>query len=134
MFLKMETNSKKIMQPTTIKSKDNGCGTAPGNLVWLNFLIKSKKLPQNCFACVNWTFYSLHTYSFKNESKNTKFQLKTRVFSSNGKILRLKEMLPDTNLLGVFGGNVLNSKNSENFLVYSEINTCWLSRSKKSIL
>ena len=21
------------MQPTTIKSKDNGCGTAPGNLV-----------------------------------------------------------------------------------------------------
>ena len=29
----METNSKKIMQPTTIKSKDNGCGTAPGNLV-----------------------------------------------------------------------------------------------------
>ena len=33
MFLKMETTSKKIMQPTTIKSKDNGCGTAPGNLV-----------------------------------------------------------------------------------------------------
>ena len=32
MFLKMETTSKKIMQPTTIKSKDNGCGTAPGNL------------------------------------------------------------------------------------------------------
>ena len=33
MFLKMETTSKKIMQTTTIKSKDNGCGTAPGNLV-----------------------------------------------------------------------------------------------------
>ena len=29
----METTSKKIMQPTKIKSKDNGCGTAPGNLV-----------------------------------------------------------------------------------------------------
>ena len=29
----METTSKKIMQTTTIKSKDNGCGTAPGNLV-----------------------------------------------------------------------------------------------------
>ena len=24
---------KKIMQPKTIKSKNNGCGTAPGNLV-----------------------------------------------------------------------------------------------------
>ena len=36
MFLKMETTSKKIMQPTTIKSKDNGCGTAPGNLVYKN--------------------------------------------------------------------------------------------------
>ena len=33
MFLKIETTSKKIMQPTTIKSKNNGCGTAPGNLV-----------------------------------------------------------------------------------------------------
>ena len=29
----MKTTSKKIMQPTTIKSKDNGCGTASGNLV-----------------------------------------------------------------------------------------------------
>ena len=34
MFLKMETTSKKITQPTTIKIKDNGCGTAPGNLVY----------------------------------------------------------------------------------------------------
>ena len=33
MFLKIETTSKKIIQPTTIKSKNNGCGTAPGNLV-----------------------------------------------------------------------------------------------------
>ena len=37
MFLKMETTSKKIMQPSTIKSKDNGCGTAPGNLVFIYF-------------------------------------------------------------------------------------------------
>ena len=36
MFLKMETTSKKIMQPTTIKSKDNNCGTAPGNLVFIS--------------------------------------------------------------------------------------------------
>ena len=43
MFLKMETTSKKIMQPTTIKSKDNGCGTAPGNLVW-NFKSDVKNL------------------------------------------------------------------------------------------
>ena len=39
MFLKMETTSKKIMQPT-IKSKDNGCGTAPG----IQYLI----------TCCNW--------------------------------------------------------------------------------
>ena len=32
--LKNENNLKKIMQPETIKSKDNGCGTAPGNLVF----------------------------------------------------------------------------------------------------
>jgi hypothetical protein len=33
--LKNENNLKKIMQPETIKSKDNGCGTAPCNLVLL---------------------------------------------------------------------------------------------------
>ena len=33
--LKNENNLKKIMQPETIKSKDNGCGTAPGKLVFL---------------------------------------------------------------------------------------------------
>ena len=32
-FMKMETISKNIMQPKTSKSKNNGCGTAPGNLV-----------------------------------------------------------------------------------------------------
>ena len=32
-FGKCKTTSKKIMQPKTIKSKNNGCGTAPGNLV-----------------------------------------------------------------------------------------------------
>ena len=32
-FLKMEDNLKRIMQPKTIESKTNGCGTAPGNLV-----------------------------------------------------------------------------------------------------
>ena len=32
-FEKSKTTSKKIMQPKTIKSKNNGCGTAPGNLV-----------------------------------------------------------------------------------------------------
>ena len=29
----MEDNLKKIMQPKTIKTKNNGCGTDPGNLV-----------------------------------------------------------------------------------------------------
>jgi hypothetical protein len=33
-FLKIEDDIKKIMQPKTIKSKNNGCCTAPGNLVF----------------------------------------------------------------------------------------------------
>ena len=32
-FFLMDDNLKKIMQPKTIKSKNNDCGTAPGNLV-----------------------------------------------------------------------------------------------------
>ena len=32
-FLKIEDDLKKKMQPKKIKSKNNGCGTAPGNLV-----------------------------------------------------------------------------------------------------
>ena len=32
-FLKNEDDLKKIIQPKTIQSKNNGCGTAPGNLV-----------------------------------------------------------------------------------------------------
>ena len=32
-FFQKEDDLKKIMQPKTIKSKNNGCGTAPGNLV-----------------------------------------------------------------------------------------------------
>ena len=28
---------QKIMQPNTLKSKNNGCGTAPGNLVLTNY-------------------------------------------------------------------------------------------------
>jgi hypothetical protein len=31
--------SKKIMQPKTIETKNNGCGTAPGNLVSSIYLI-----------------------------------------------------------------------------------------------
>ena len=34
-FEKGRRPSKKIMQPKTIKIKNNGCGTAPGNLVVL---------------------------------------------------------------------------------------------------
>ena len=35
-FLKMDDDLKKIMQPKTIKSKNNDCGPAPGNLVYTN--------------------------------------------------------------------------------------------------
>ena len=43
-FLKMKDNLNKIMQPKTIKSKNNDCGTAPGNLVLINlsYLINYK--------------------------------------------------------------------------------------------
>ena len=34
-FLKMEDVLKNIVQPKTIKSKNNDCGTAPGNLVFI---------------------------------------------------------------------------------------------------
>ena len=36
MFTINEEDIKKIVQPKTIKSKSNGCGTAPGNLVCFN--------------------------------------------------------------------------------------------------
>ena len=42
-FLKIEDDLKKIMQPKTIKSKNNGCGTAPGNLVLFIILFNSSK-------------------------------------------------------------------------------------------
>ena len=42
-FLKMVDNLKKIMQPKTIKSKNNDCGTAPGNLVYKLFVKMLKK-------------------------------------------------------------------------------------------
>ena len=32
-FFENRRRPKKKMQPKTIKSKNNGCGTAPGNLV-----------------------------------------------------------------------------------------------------
>ena len=32
---KCKTTSKKIIQQKTIKSKNNGCGTAPSNLVFI---------------------------------------------------------------------------------------------------
>jgi hypothetical protein len=36
-FLKMEVNLKHIMQPKTIKSKNNDYGTTPGNLVYIHY-------------------------------------------------------------------------------------------------
>ena len=42
-FLKMDDDLKKIMQPKTIKSKNNDCGTAPGNLV-LSFFAQFIKI------------------------------------------------------------------------------------------
>jgi hypothetical protein len=38
-FWKMEDDLKKIMQPKSIESKNNGCGTAPGNLVFKIFSV-----------------------------------------------------------------------------------------------
>ena len=38
-FFLNKDNLKKLMQPQTIKSKTNGCGTAPGNLVCIIYYI-----------------------------------------------------------------------------------------------
>ena len=43
-FLIMEDDLKKIVQPKTIKSKNNDCGTAPGNLVLFINQVKSSCL------------------------------------------------------------------------------------------
>ena len=53
MFLKMKTTSKKLMQPKTIKSKYNGCGTAPGNLVY--YIIWSES-PFPVYYCVGQVY------------------------------------------------------------------------------
>ena len=52
-FLKKEDNLKKIMQPKTIKSKNNGCGTAPGNLVSPFYLI-SKPMKLVLFHTISY--------------------------------------------------------------------------------
>ena len=44
-FLKMEDYLKKIVQPKTIKSKKNDCGTAPGNLVLYYFSCSGREEP-----------------------------------------------------------------------------------------
>ena len=41
----MEDDLKKIVQPKTIKSKNNDCGTAPGNLVSTNLIFQNKPIP-----------------------------------------------------------------------------------------
>jgi hypothetical protein len=38
---------KKIIQPKTIKSKKNGCGTAPSNLVYTKKLPVPPDIPRN---------------------------------------------------------------------------------------
>jgi hypothetical protein len=42
-FFENGSQPKKIMQPKTIKSKNNGCGTAPGNLFY-SFMQNSVKI------------------------------------------------------------------------------------------
>ena len=42
------------MQPTTIKSKDNGCGTAPGNLVNIHYSNNKKKYFLNMIKYSNY--------------------------------------------------------------------------------
>jgi hypothetical protein len=39
-FFENGRRPQKIMQPKTIKSKNNGCGTAPGNLV-ISFIVSN---------------------------------------------------------------------------------------------
>ena len=50
-YANMEDDLQKIMQPKTIKSKNNGCGTAPGNLVIHHILASIPKLNQQRPQC-----------------------------------------------------------------------------------
>ena len=69
----MEDNHKRIMQPKTIKSKNKGCGTAPGNLVYIyiHSLLNSDKENMGSFkgshGCSLFTkISSLFTNIFSN--------------------------------------------------------------------
>ena len=67
-FLKMDDDLKKIMQPKTIKSKNNDCGTAPGNLVCYYLTTcycKNNEFVCNCFFFRFWKCFHL-------EKKNAK--------------------------------------------------------------
>ena len=55
---------KQIMQPTTIKSKNNGCGTAPGNLVFVFFgFVFCVLLRSSLFSCVRDVPYTTQACS-----------------------------------------------------------------------
>ena len=63
-FWKMEYNLKEIMQPHTIKSKNNDCGTAPGNLV-LCFL-------SSVISLISFLFHLYPFYKSEEQSPDQK--------------------------------------------------------------
>ena len=68
------------MQPTTIKSKDNGCGTAPGNLVYIFihyfFLKIYLNFPVICNICCFLQKFKMFTF------KNNLLFIMFHLFSS----------------------------------------------------
>ena len=56
-FWKMEDDLQQIMRPETIKSKNNDCGTAPGNLVPISLiqLNQARHLP----SCSEFSHFNL---------------------------------------------------------------------------
>ena len=73
-FLKMDDDLKKIMQPKTIKSKNNDCGTAPGNLVHKQsptFIVGDTQNSEECyFIYQDGGFFLIKTW-FDNINKCT---------------------------------------------------------------
>ena len=73
-FCLKEDDLKKIRQSKTIKSKNNGCGTAPGNLVITHYQSSSLRLPK---AHYHGQFHYIRAIVCTGHSTSVKCNLKT---------------------------------------------------------
>ena len=61
----MEDDLKKIVQPKTIKSKNNDCGTAPGNLIRRINLTRMYSIAANPQETLNPVIYLIPFCQFQ---------------------------------------------------------------------